>query len=55
MLGEWDGKNIAKHKSRGQGKKIYILQQKSVRALNSKEYIKLTAQKCEDVFAGMEF
>lgn len=39
----------------GGKEKIYILQQKSLRALNSKEYIELTAQKCEDVFAGMEF
>lgn len=35
-------------------KNLYTLQ-KRLRALNSNECIILTAQKCEDVFTGMEF
>lgn len=38
----------------GGKEKIYVLQRKCLRALDSNECIELTAQKCEDVFAGME-
>lgn len=47
-------KNPGKHGSRGK-ETIYILQQKCLGALHSNECTELTAQKCEDVFAGMEF
>jgi len=50
----WEGRSRGKPKAGGK-EDIDPLQQKCLRALNSKECIEFTAQQREEVFVGMEF
>lgn len=56
VSGDWGGKEgTGKSTDAGGEEKIHIVKWKWLRALHSNECLELTARKCEDVFAGMEF
>lgn len=59
IAGEWGRKEETGKRMKvgggGQGENLYTSAKKCLGALNSNECIELTAQKCEDIFAGMEF